>query len=100
MDPVNLSGMLDTPAENWANLDAEYQDKIWRLPEKFPIQKKCMSLKMMERKLWQARLCGLKICFIFRQRTVEYNAIGMYLVLARNIHVVILVADIKNLDVS
>ena len=32
MDPVNLSGMLRTPAENRANLDAEYHDKIWRLP--------------------------------------------------------------------
>ena len=90
MDPVNLSGMLRTPAENRANLDAKYHDEIWRLPEKFPIKKRCMSLKMMERKLWQARLCGLKIRFIFRQR-------GMYLVLARNMHVVILLVDINKI---
>ena len=29
MDPKNLSGMLRTPAENRANLDAEYHDEIW-----------------------------------------------------------------------
>ena len=71
MDPLNLSGMLRTPAENRTNLDAEYHDEIWRLPEKFPIKKKCMSLKMMERKLWQARLHGLKFHFICRQCTAE-----------------------------
>ena len=54
MEPLNLSSMEQTPAENRAALDDEYQAEIWRLTEKFPITKKSKMLKALDRKLWQA----------------------------------------------
>ena len=53
MEPLNLSAMEGTPAENRAALDEEYQEEIWHLTEKFPITKKSKTLKVLDRKLWQ-----------------------------------------------
>ena len=63
MEPLNLSGMEHTPAENRAALDNKYQEKIWHLAEKYPVTKKSKTLKALERKSWQASCFKKSDCF-------------------------------------
>ena len=63
MEPLNLSSMERTLAENRAALDNEYQAEIWRWTEKFPITKKSKTLKALDRKLWQASYFRKSDCF-------------------------------------
>ena len=63
MEPLNLSSMEQTLAENRAALDDEYQAEIWHLTEKFPITKKSKTLKALDRKFWQASYFKKSDCF-------------------------------------
>ena len=55
MEPLNLSSMEQTPAENRAALDEEYQEEIWCLTESFRSQRKAKCSR-----LWTEN-CGRQV---------------------------------------